>query len=349
MNIEEVVLVRARNKLPIEGELIPSCEGMYLKPDALGPFSNVIRDIVRRDLENKLGRPLVLYAESEDAILLDKEMEKFYPYTSNYTSTLSFSLNGLVPDDINNKFSKMKCAVIEPIKYHTDADYLNISVIDTTTKGRMPLSNEAILVCDEATFRSYSKEEQEFLVGRYRIELFTGSLKEAVNNTLRKYNYPVFNLTQNNEIGYIEECQDKQRMKEFENTFASSVGASRLRLALLYQEPFLTGVDLIAGDKAKSDFYKRLKVEAYYKERLYQFLLTKAEIVGINLSDEDKFYLFSEDGRSEEVLEELIRSLINRCGGLDNFSLLVAEFNQSVVENHLTNEEIIALQGETRK
>ena len=197
MNIEEVVLVRARNKLPIEGELIPSCEGVYLKFDTLGAFPSTIRNIVKRDLENKLGRPLVLFAESEDAILLDKEMEKFYPYTSSYTSTLSFSLNGLVPDDINNKFSEMKCAVIEPIKYHTDADYLNVSVIDTTTKGRMALSNEAILVCDEATFRSYSKEQQEFLLGRYHVELFTGSLKEAVNNTLRKYNYPVLELNQN--------------------------------------------------------------------------------------------------------------------------------------------------------
>lgn len=348
MNIDNVVLVRARNKLPVEGELIPSCEGMYLKPDTLGDFATILRNMVKRDLENKLGRPLVLYAESEDAKMLDQAMEKFYPYTSSYTSTLSFSLNGLVPDDINNKFSEMKCAVIEPLKYHTDADFLNVSVIDTTTKGSMQLSNEAILVCDENTFRSYPESVQQNLMAKYRVELFTGSLKDAVNNTLQKYNYPVFNLNQRKEQGYIEECPEKANMQAFEDAFALSVNASRLRLAQLYQEPFLTGDDLVAGDKAKSDFYKSLEVDAYYKEELYKFLLMKADMLGIDISDDDKFYLFSEYGRGEEVLEELMRSLVSRSGGLESFAGHVAEYNQNVVNNYLTNEQIIALRGEAR-
>ena len=348
MNIDNTVLVRAMNHLPLNGEIVPSCEGKYLKPDGSSDFAFVMRDIVKKELEKELGRPLNLYYESEDEKLLNAAMQDMYPYTSDYTSTLSFSLNGLVPDDINNKFSDMKIAVLEPLKNHTDAEFLSVDVIDTTIKGRINASG-AILLIDSLLFESLDADAKNNLLSNYQVEVFTGSLKEAVKESLVKHGYPALEYNQRREDNYIVDCVEKESMIEFQDTFAESVKASRLRLAQLYMEPFLHGVDLEAGEKAKADFYKGVEVANYYKNKLYEFLVAKGEEVGIVLSDEEKFYLFSEYSNSKEVLSKLTESLIQAYGGVQSFKMVIQEYNQELVNNYLTSEEIIENMGDTRK
>lgn len=348
MNLENVVLVRAMNHLPLNGELVPSCEGKYLKPDGSSDFAFIMRDIVRKELEKELGRPLNLYFESEDEKLLNNIMNSLQTYTSDYTSTLSFSLNGLVPDDMNNTFSTMKIAVLEPLKNHTDAEFLSVDVIDTTIKGKVQTSG-AVLLIDGVLFESLDAETKNNLLSNYLVELFTGSLKEAVKATLVKHGYPALDYNQKREDKYIVDCPEKESMIEFQDAFAASVNASRLRLAQLYMEPFLSGVDLEAGEKAKADFYKGLDVEAYYKNKLYEFLVAKGEAAGVLLDDEEKFYLFSEYSNSREVIEKLVKSLIQVYGGLEAFKMLIQEYNQELVNNYLTGEQIIENLGDTRK
>ena len=93
-------------------------------------------------------------------MLLEQALSEYLPLTSSYTSTLSFSLNGLVPDDMNNKFSDMLVAVIDPIKYHQNEDYVNIDAIDTTIKGSIKTSEEAILVIEQNYFLGLTEEEK---------------------------------------------------------------------------------------------------------------------------------------------------------------------------------------------
>jgi len=352
MNMENVVLVRAMSHLPLDGVLKVSCEGMYLKTTNYNDFYHEIKKYVRKDIESKIGRELNTWNNEEDINLLDQEMEKYCTFTSSYTSTLSFSLNGLVPDDINNKFSEMKIAVLDPIRNHTNENYINIDSIDTTIKGSINTSSEAILVIDREYYLSLSEDIKTNLESNYRIELFDGSLKDAVSNTLKKYNFPDISYKQKHEVD-DEEILDSEKREElisFQDSFAKEVSASRLKLEFLYLSPLntLTGVDKLSAEKIKGDFNKSLDIEKYYKHKFYDFLVNELEKNGIILNSEDIYYLYSNYSNSEEILENVVRDLVN-CYGLDGVKNLVQVFNQSIIDNYLTNEEIINLNSESRK
>ena len=349
MNLENVVLVRVMNRIPLDGMLIPSCKGKYLTKKGLSDFKDIIRDIVKKELENKLGRQLNLWIEEDDKYF-ESIVSEYYPYTSCYTSTLSFSLNGMVPDDINNNFSEKKVAVIDPIKYHQNEDFVTVDVIDTTIKGDMKVSPEAILVIDESVFNSLSQDDQNNLLINYKVEVFKGHLRDAVPSILTKYNYPALPLIQKRDYKDILDCPERGSMLHFQDAFADVVGASRLKLQYLYTKPidFLYSIDKKVAPKVQSDFKKNLIVENYYRSQLYNFLVSKLEESGIVLSDEEKYYLFSNYSDSKIILEKLVNALCN-VHGLDGMQQIVAQFNQNMMDNYLTNDEIVALDNGARK
>lgn len=348
MQLENVVLVRARNNVPLNGELIPSCDGKYLIKDHKSDYYYIIKRIVKRNLETKENRLIEEWVDA-DRNLIKEEVQKYLPYTSLYTSTLSFSLNGLVPDDINNTFSNMNLAVLEPIKYHVKENFVNIDVIDTTIKGSITLSSDAILVINENYYNSLTDEVKENLKKFYKIELFSGSLKDAVSKTLTKYNYPSLPLIQKKDEKNISNCIEKESMIDFQKKFAEELKVSRLNLQQLYTYPIsgMDEVDSNAALKVKDDIEKIEFIEKYYRNLFYSFLLTKANLYEINLSDEEVFYLFSDYSNKEEVVEKLVKEIINLYG-LEKIKEIVDEFNNNVLENYLTNNEIINQNNMTR-
>lgn len=345
MNIDNVVLVRAMNNLPLNGELIPSCEGKRLVIDQKSEISYFIKKCVRNNLEQQLGRSLDLYFESPDEELLKKAVSEYNILTGDYyTTTLSFALNGLVPDDMNNQFNNMKMAVLEPIKNQTNADYVTIETIDTTVKGRMKTSSDAILTIEREYFSNLQLEEQENLKANYKIKLFDGNLKDAVNQTLTENGYPVLPLIQKRELNNIEECPEKESMLDFEDKFSAAVGASRLRLQYLtFMYGGGEGVDAIAHDKISEEHDNTLIVEKYYKNKLYEFMLSKAEEKKIEVSDEEKYYLFTDYQAGTDAMQRITSSLIDEYGGIVNFKQFITEYNQSISNNYLTNEQIVSL------
>ena len=48
-------------------------------------------------------------------------------------------------------------------------------------------------------------------------------------------------------------------------------------------------------------------------------------------------------------MERITSELINTYGGLENFKVFIKEYNEYAMNNYLTNDQIIALKGETRK
>jgi len=346
MNIDNVVLVRAMNNLPINGILEPSCSSKYLHIQNKGNYYYLIQREIKRYLESKLQRTLDF--SEEDNKLLKDILKDYLPLTSSYTGTLSFSLNGLVPDDINNKFSDMKVAVIDPIKYHLKDDFVNIDVIDTTIKGRIEVSKEAILLIHRDYFLSLTIEEQEKLAKIYKVELFDDTLKEAILSTLNKYNYPSLSLIQDKTSKDIVDCEHKDSMIAFQSYFAKEKGVSRLKLQQLYTTPLellSEGVDVVAAEKVQSDFSKNLIVQKYYQDSFYNFLLQKAEQYHMELDEMEKFYLFSEFSKSEEVLEDLVKSLLNKAG-MENYKLFIEEYNKMIQDNYFTNDEIVEHKSE---
>jgi len=346
MNLDNVVLVRAMSHLPLDGELIPSCEGQRLVNDQQSEFYYFIRRCVQTNLENEIGRSLDFFSpESHDEELMNNMMNNYLVLTGDYyTTTLSFSLNGLVPDDMNNNFSNMKLAILEPLRNQTEADFVNIETIDTTVKGRMQLSDEAMLVIDKEIFASLSEEEQINLSDNFKIRLFEGELRDAVNNTLRDNGYPVLPLIQKREIKNIDECPERESMLLFEDRFAESVGASRLRLQdLTITYGGGTKIDENAHNKIAEEHPNTLMVQEYYKNQLYSFMLNKTESFGISVTDEEKFYLFTDYDPGIDAMQRITTELITSYGGIENFQVFIQDYNQHVRDNYLTNQQIISL------
>jgi hypothetical protein len=235
-------------------------------------------------------------------------------------------------------------AVLEPLRNQTTADFVTIETIDTTVKGKMQTSNEAILIVKNDFFEQLSPEIQENLTGNFNVRLFNGELKDAVSDTLKENGYPALPLIQNREMKNIDNCPEKESMLDFEDKFSMAVGASRLRLQnLTFTYGGGTGVDEIAHNKISEEHDNTLIVQDHYKNQFYGFMLNKAETLGIKVSDEDKFYLFTSYEEGTDAMKRVTTSLINAYGGLEKFQAFINEYNQYTQNNYLTNQQIVSL------
>lgn len=344
MDINNVVLVRAMNHLPLNGNLIPSCDGQRLVSDESSDFVRFMNQKVRQELKNNLGRDLDIYYESPDSKLFEEMLNKYRPLTGDYyTTTLSFSLNGMVPDDINNNFSDMKIAVIDPIKNHVNADFVTIDAIDTTIKGSLKVSKQCCLLVEAGLYNSIPIDIKENLNSNYNVVIFEGELRRAVDNVLKDNNYPVLPLVQKKEMKNINECQERESMIVFEDKFAAMVNASRLslqNLTMSYQ-PTSNEVDSIAHEKLAEEFPNTLQIQQYYRNQLYEFLLVKADLYKIEVTEEQKYYLFTDYSYGIEAIEEIVSKIIIACGGMEKFAQIINEYNQYAIANYLTNRQII--------
>lgn len=352
MNINNVVMVRAMSHIPFDGELIPSCEGQRLVDDQNSDFAYFMRNIVKKEMEEKLGRSINLWEETEDKKLYEKTLQNYKTLTGDYyTTTLSFSLNGMVPDDINNNFTDMKIAVLDPIRNHKDKDFVTVETIDTTIKGRIKVSSDAILLIDEGIYLTLSEEQKNNLNSNYQVKLFRGALRDAVGHTLKENNYPVLPLIQKREMKNIQECPERESMLKFEDEFANLVNASRLRLEDLTIKYGGSPIeaDQIAHEKLEEELPNTITVQNYYKQELYNFLLKKTQDFGLEITDEEKFYLFSEYSNGQEVMEKMTLFLIESYGGIEKFRGFIEEYNNMIKQNYLTNEEIVSLDQNTKE
>ena len=100
-------------------------------------------------------------------------------------------------------------------------------------------------------------------------------------------------------------------------------------------------VDKIAHNKIEDQFSNSLKVDEYYRYQLYKFLLTKLEEFNVEVDDRDKYYLFTDYNEGKDALKKIIFYLVDKYGGIDKFNNMIQEYNQYVLNNYLTNEQIV--------
>ena len=336
MNLDNVVLVRGSSNLPLMGMIIPFNGGIN---DKNSDFVRIVRRLVKEKLESYIGETLDLSKE-DDKEFFEDIVTKWYPLSSGNHPYLNFSLNGLNPEDKNKTV-----AVIDPIKYHQTDEFITVSLKQTIIKSTFHLSKEAIVFVEEERFRAYSQTIQDDLSANYNLELYTGSLEEAINSTLQKHNYPILPLTN------IEGQEIGESAILFQEQFATQVGASNLSLEELSSNPLekFESRDLIAAEKIKSHNEKNAQRLLFYRDKFYEFLLQKLEIKEEFLSDQDKNDLFSQGEASVKVLEILINKLMGHYGGLNGLKALVSDFNNNVYF-HLSMEDEPNLENaETRK
>lgn len=341
MNIDNAVLVRAyKNYIPMNKRLNPSCDEMYLKYQSTSDYKSEIKEYVLKEYEKNTGKHLDTWNDN-DYQKLEELVLPFLPLSSVYVSTLSFSINGLVHDDMNNFFSEYNVCVIEPLKYHTNDNFVNFTVNDTTIKGSIDLSDHAILLIHKDTYDKLSDTQKKLLNSNYNLEIFNSSLTDTVSNTLKKYGYPSLNLVNSVAKNYIAESENKESAINFINDFAEKNGLSTLRLFDIYTSPFLTEDKDLEAQKKVNDERKLIsEIILYYRNKFYDYLLSIAKENGYKMDESKEYYLMSEFRNSQEVLSELVEYLVSTLG-LEKLKNIIAIYNQDLIKNYKTNSQII--------
>ena len=341
LDLNNAMLTRAyKNYIPQNKVLKPSCEEKYLNYEITSDYKDVIRKIFIKEYEKKHKKVLNIWND-DDHKIINEGIKFLLPLSSTYVSTLSFSINGLVHDDTNNFFSSYNVCILEPLKYHLNDNFLNFNVNDTTIKGSITLSDEAMILINKEYYNTLTKEEKENLRQIYKIYIFEGPLKEAVNKVLQENNYPSLNLINQKKSKYIEDSEVKESALEFINSFAKENHLSKLRLFDIYTSPFLENeADITAASKVKDEAQLIYEIKIYYRNKFYEYLLDLVTLYGLDLNDTEKYYLMSKYANSKKVLEKIVTYLVEKLG-FDKYQEIIEKYNKHIIENYESNEKII--------
>ena len=190
MNIKNIALVRATNIIPIDGVVRPISEVPYLKKEEGTEFSFAMNDLLKK----KGILKEIDWTKPDEISKIDKEnneiLNQYMPYNTDYNSMVLWSLNGLVPDDINNTFSDKTCAIIDGLEEQIEkSEIVSLVPTDTAIKGAVKLSNQASVLISKERYETLSQEEKDKLTKLdLNVSVFEGDLKEAVDEELIKKN-----------------------------------------------------------------------------------------------------------------------------------------------------------------
>lgn len=240
------------------------------------------------------------------------------PLRLEYNSVILFSINGLIPDDIesgafgNNTFSTDKFAVIIGLSDIIGKNEV-ASIVPTATalKGKVILPEGAYLLINEEEYQKLSYEQKE-IIKKMREKgincvTFKGALKEAVSSVLKNSGrYTNENLSLTRMDGGYKESATKSEVIATINNVASKYNIQK-----------------------KYHFYYALEENPNY-EYIYGYIqnqfflyLQKNGKIPFNYNKLIKY----NDQRYYEEFAQKVKEY-----GVDKFLLLIKEFNQSVLE-----------------
>lgn len=344
MNINNIAIVRATNIIPFDGIIRAISNTGYLCKSLGGEFSSTISSL--------LEELKILPEQDYTKIYIDEDYydnyikicssitKEYLPYTSDYNSIVLFSLNGICPDDnehgfANNTFSNKNCAIIEPLKYHID-DVISLVPTDTSVKGDVYLSSEAIILIEDTVFQNLTSEEKNKLQN-FNVKIFKGNLKDAIKETLKETGkYTAEDLSLSQSTGGIKDSPTSDELKECINIVIKEYNLSNLKYYNLITAR--NDLDIPKYDMVKDEYHNAVVVYEYYIEKFLQELLDY-----FSAPDNLKIRLHSSlyNKRYMKEIKELIRKI-----GINNYKSFLDNYNKKLEEERInkslqTPEEIM--------
>lgn len=320
MNINNLALVRATNIIPFDGTVHSISEVPYLRKEKNSNFYSAMSDLLRR--KNLLHKIDWSKPDEFDKInqVNSQIIEQYMPYSSDYNSMVLWSINGLVPDDINNTFSDKSCAIIDSLAEQIEqSEIISLVPTDTAIKGNINLSNKASILISKARYETLSTKEKEQLTN-LNVTIFQGDLKEAINKKLveeNQYTSETLSL-QRSDSGYIK-SDTSDEIKEIICNIANKRG-----IAQVLHWNVITGQndELDKLKNIKDDFENKCIVIDFYKKSFFEYLFSKMDI-DIE-TKECALYSLDSSIYMENLCDEIGRI------GIDKYKALVDEYNKSL-------------------
>lgn len=322
MDIKNIALVRATNVIPVDGVVRPISAVPYLRKEKDTEFSTSMRDLLRR----KGLLKEVDWTKPDEINKISKEntktLEQYVPYNSDYNSMVLWSLNGLVPDDMNNTFSDKTCAIIDGLAEQIEqSEMVSLVPTDTEIKGNVNLSNKATILIDKDRYETLSLEEKDKLAKlNLNVTIFQGNLKEAVNEALireGRYTAETLSLAREDD-GYIKSDTSDEVRRTIRDV------ANERNIAQVLHWSVITGQndELDKLENVKDDFENGCIVKDFYKRAFFEYLFSKMNID--NGTKEYALYFPDSSKYMEDLCDEIGRI------GIDKYKSLVDEYNKSL-------------------
>lgn len=322
MDINNIALVRATNVIPVDGIVRPISEVPYLRKEKSTEFFAAMHDLLRR----KGLLKEVDWSKPDEIDKISKEnnqiLEQYMPYNSDYNSMVLWSLNGLVPDDMNNIFSDKTCAIIDGLAEQIEqSEIVSLVPTDTAIKGNVNLSKRASILINTDRYETLSQEEKEQLAKlNLNVTIFSGDLKDAVNEILileGRYTAETLSLARNDD-GYINSNTSDEVRKTI------SAIANERNIAQVLHWNVITGQndELDKLENVKDNFENGCIVKDFYQKAFFEYLFSRMDID--NGTKDCVFYFPDSSKYMEDLCDEISRI------GIDKYKSLVDEYNKSL-------------------
>ena len=334
MNIDNIAIVRATNIIPFDGVINPISEVPYLvKPNGM-QISFMISDLLTE--QGILESYDFTKINDEEYQTKRKEiLDSYLPYISSYNSVVLFSLNGLVPDDMNNTFSNKNCVIVDGLKEHI-SDVVSLMPTDTAIKGKVIISSSGVLLIKKDFYNSLSDFDKSRLCNlNFTVKKVNGSLEDAVKETLTnsdRFHYEKLSLTRS--AGGFFPSETSEDTKRVINEIAISYDIPQV---LYYDLLTKNNDDMGRLSSVASEYDNSLTVTNYYLGNFYNYLLSNMGCSALKSFVPD--YM-----DSIEFIKSLTVAIRNY--GLENYKKLVDSYNEQLEKEKemgllLTPEQIV--------
>lgn len=283
MNIKNIAIVRATNVIPFDGTVYPLSEVPYLKKENGTEFSFAMNDLLKR--QNKLKQ--IDWTKLDEMDKINEEnneiLKQYLPYNSDYNSMVLWSLNGLVPDDMNNTFSNKTCAIIDGLEEQIDeSEVVTLVPTDTAIKGKdeekgIKLSENATILINKERYETLTQEEKDKLASLdLNISIFDGELEQAVNQNLEESGrFTAEKLSLNRaDGGYIQSTTSD----ELKQTIGNIAKENNIAQELFFN--IITGQsdEIDKLHNVKDEYKNMMQVRDFYKKTFFDYMFSKIDI-----------------------------------------------------------------------
>lgn len=312
--LNDFALVRTTDFLPQDGILLPLCSEPFVTHT-----NNVASSVIFKLLQENYN--LDPFNE-EDYKKLKEMANKYSPLSSQYRSTIHFTLNGLVSNHSKGEFDNRNFIIIDKLTNHLGKeDFCSLRMEDTFVKGPFKLSSDAVILINKDKYGELLKDNP--WLNDYHVTLFTGDEKAATEEVLLN-------------LGITPED-----IKEHGAEYSNRTPLHKEALARLAKTYNCELEKHVYSKEYRDDDEKNLRVWEIFNRAFYNELCTTFKL---EPRDEIVSYLSSYSvnrQKQEEKLKELIMQI-----GLVEYSEFVLSYNKKITDrisarNFPTNDQLL--------
>ena len=312
--VDDFALVRTPDYLPSDKKILPLCDTPFLTHT-----TNVPNSVIFKILQEKYNlNPF----DDDDYEKLREMANRYSPLSSQYRSTIHFTLNGLVSSHSKGNFDGRNFIIIDKLSSHLGKEnFRSLRMEDTFIKGPFEISDKAIILINKDKYEKLLEENP--WLQNYNVTLYTGDEKEAVETVLL-------------DLGITPET-----IGEHGAEYSKRTPLYKDALSNLAKTHNCSEEKHFYSDEYKEDDQKSLQIWEIFNSNFYQELCNAFKIE----PREETINFLSSYNFPRPKLEEKLKELINRIG-LEEYCEFVLSYNKTLLNtlntnNLLTNNELL--------